>query len=469
MSKLTKIIATIGPASEDEAILTEMISSGMNVARFNTKHSDPSWHNTVITRVYELAERMGKHVGVLLDLQGPEVRINTKDGASFDLAVGEEMLLTDLEQRLEQETALVPSEVIVGLSVGDSILFEDGAAELRITDKRDHELTAAAVVDCTIKHRKTMNTPGVVLNMPSLTTRDREFLEGVDLRHVDFVGLSFVRNRHDVEILRHALDEKGCTAKIVAKIENQTALDNLNELIESSDLVMVARGDLGVEVPYEQLIFWQKKIIDLCRQHGKPVITATEMLKSMVTNPRPTRAEVSDVAHAIYDGTDAIMLSDETTTGKFPLKAVQTQATIAAYNEPFAVVTSNHTNSKHSWSSSLSASMMTLLTDSPEPISHIICLTETGSTAQMLASYHPRVPIIALTSRDFIARQLSVVYGVESAVVSLELGSTLSSDKILSVLKQLQIGQTGERVLMLYGPVWQEPHQTNTITIETLL
>lgn len=468
MSKLTKIIATIGPASEDEGMLAEMITAGMNVARFNTKHNDPTWHNAVIQRVRDVSDRMGITVGVLLDLQGPEIRINTKDAQPFDLAAGEEMTLTDQENLLEKGAALVPPSVIQGLPVGATILFEDGAAELRITAKHAHELVAQAVYPCTIKHRKTMNTPGVVLDLPSLTERDMTFLAGVNLDNVDYVGLSFVRDKNDLDFLKKVLSDRKCQAKIVAKIENEAALDNLEEVVSNSDVTMVARGDLGVEVAYEQLVYWQKRIIDLCRQQGKPVITATEMLKSMVEKPRPTRAEISDVAHAIYDGTDAIMLSDETTSGKYPLKAVQTQATIAAYNEPHAVIPMiEHTT--QSWSNTLSASVITLLKQEPEEIKYIVCLTETGRTAQLLASYHPDVPVIAVTSSDVVARQLSVVYGVQALVSNMEQGSTLSAEKVLYALQQAKIGKTGDKVIMLYGPVWQEAHETNTVSVGTLL
>jgi len=331
----TQIVATIGPASESEGALTELIQAGMNIARFNTKHNLPEWHQERMLRVKKVSREQGAEARVLLDLQGPEVRISTPNGTPFDVKKDEEITF-QVDAGDNQKVVIVPTnDVIESLNVGDQILLADGACEFTITQKEIGKLTCRSTYDCTVKQSKTMNTPGVVLNMPSLTEKDLTYLTSLAGTDIDFVALSFVRSASDIELLRSKLKENNITAQIVAKIENQKAIDHLDEIIASADAVMVARGDLGVELPYYEVPHWQKIIIQKCNQANKFVITATQMLLSMVENPRPTRAEVSDIANAVYDGTNAVMLSEETTIGKFPVKAVQTQVAIVAYHEQF--------------------------------------------------------------------------------------------------------------------------------------
>lgn len=462
--KKTKIVATIGPATESEQTLTELIEAGMNVARFNTKHSDPNWHSERIARVRQVAQKLNQPVGVLLDLQGPEVRIDLPDSGEFPLAKDEIVIITSDRNVTDNRTILVPETVITSLNPDDEILIADGSCELTIVAKEGNQLQARAHFDCVIKHRKTLNTPGVVLDLPSLTDRDILYLDGVDLTMVDFVGLSFVRDRADIEHLRGELTKRNSNAAIVAKIENQAALDNLEEIIEIADAVMVARGDLGVEVPFQELIFWQKQIIDLSRRAGKPVITATEMLKSMVNNPRPTRAEVSDVAHAIYDGTDAIMLSDETTIGAYPVKAVKTQAIIAGFNEPHV-----KEEPKEPFSLSATASVcysaVQLAKEQRQPARSILCLTETGNTATILASFHPELPIFAVTSNEASYRRMSLLHGVTPVLVNWEAGTAITTELLLNQAKELDLAAAGEYVLAIHGSIWQEAGRTDSLSL----
>lgn len=467
MTKLTKIIATIGPATETPDVIKQLISAGMNVARFNTKHSDPAWHSERVERIKQVAQEMKTTTGVLLDLQGPEIRTNTPQGQPFEVTPEDLITILPDGEPAEGKTISVPREVVTSLDKGSQILLEDGAVELTITDKYPTHLIAQTSMACTIKHRKTMNTPGVVLEMPSLTERDYQYLDQVNLKLVDFVAISFVRNSYDIKLLRTELNRRECSAQIVAKIENQMALDNLEEIIAAADVVMVARGDLGVEVAFQELIHWQKEIIVACRKLAKPVIVATEMLKSMVEKPRPTRAEVSDVAHSIYDGTDAIMLSDETTIGKYPVKTVETQATIAGYNEPF--VTSALTElSDRSTSAALCNAAMTLLDKSDQTISHLICLTETGKTARQLASLHPRIPIIALAGQSQTANQLTVVYGVTPLNWERAELEKVSLEDISQFCLEAGVVKKGEAVLIIHGPQWHQAHETNTISVITI-
>lgn len=467
MQKLTKIVATIGPATETEAVLSELIQAGMNIARFNTKHSDPAWHNERIRRVKKVAQELNQPIGVLFDLQGPEVRINLIGTDRFNVAKDETVIFTSQELEDNSHAIMIPQEVVDSFSVNGQILLDDGSCEFVIIEKNKTQLVAKALHDCTVKHRKTMNTPGVVLNMPSLTDRDIEYLDGVDPTLIDFVGLSFVRDVHDIEILRGELKKRNINAGIVAKIENQKALDNLDELIAASDVVMVARGDLGVEVPFQELAYWQKHIIKKCRVAGKPVITATQMLKSMVTDPRPTRAEVSDVANAIYDGTDAVMLSEETTIGKYPVRAVAAQASIAEFNEPYCspqeIITLGSDTEE-----SITPALMSLLNHSQLNISKIVCLTRTGKTARLISRFRPKVPILAITKNEAVLRSLAVSYGVVPCLIDITYEESLNTNELMTKLEESSMVKAGETILLAYSNEAKYPRQTNAISIITV-
>jgi pyruvate kinase len=331
----TKIVATIGPASESESVLTEVIQAGLNIARFNTKHNQPEWHVEKMRLVKDVAKKLGVEVPILLDLQGPEIRTNTLNSASFIVKKGEIIKFTAQLTPETPNAVEVPQQVVDSLNVGNQILLADGACEFKVVEKTADALMAEALYYCEVKPRKTMNTPGVVLDMPSLLPKDVEYIDAAKSEGVEYIALSFVRDSKDIQQLREELNKRNMNSKIVAKIENQAAIDNLAEIIAAADAVMVARGDLGVEVPYYEVPHWQKVIIADCRKANKFVITATQMLLSMTSNPRPTRAEVSDVANAVYDKTDAVMLSEESASGMFPVKAVETQAQIVAYHEQF--------------------------------------------------------------------------------------------------------------------------------------
>ncbi len=332
----TKIVATIGPASESEDVLSQMIAAGMDIARFNTKHNVPEWHRERIARVRKVAQSLNKPVEILLDLQGPEIRIKLPNVPTFEMKKGEvATFIDDTQPPVDTNVILIPTEVIQGLQVGHKIILEDGKCEFTVTEKTDHTLQAEALDNFAVSTDKTMNTPNTKLNMPSILPKDISFIESLQKENIEYIGLSFVRDIDDISILRNELQERGMQSKVVSKIETQLALDNIHSIIDASDAIMVARGDLAVEIPYYQVPYWQKQIIKECNQKKKCVITATQMLLTMTTNPRPSRAEISDVANAVYDGSDAVMLSEETTTGKYPVKAVATQAEIVEYYEQF--------------------------------------------------------------------------------------------------------------------------------------
>ncbi|MCC6711302.1 MAG: pyruvate kinase [Candidatus Pacebacteria bacterium] len=464
LQKRTKIVATIGPATETEEIIGQLIDAGMNVARFNTKHGTPEWHRERVMRVRKVAEEKGLPVAVLLDLQGPEIRVNLRNGEAFEMKDGETAFFTANEEIKEAKAIFIPANVVETLQEGNFVLLDDGRCEFEIVKKTADHLEAKALGDFVVGHRKTMNTPGITIDMPSLIPADLVQLDGAKETGIDFVGLSFVRDSHDIQILRDELKKRGLEkASIVAKIENQAALDNLDEIIEVSDAVMVARGDLAVEVPFEQLAFWQKMIITKCRLAGKPVITATQMLKSMVDSPRPTRAEVSDVANAVYDSTDAVMLSEETTIGKFPVKAVATQAKIAAFNEEFEV------SYLEEWVDENDSSLVThaavYLLQNEEKIDSVVCLTETGNTANLISRFRPKVKVHALTSNQVTYRKLALNYGVEPHIVEFPGGKVEEPTAIVSMLKAKKMIETGETVLVVYGSIWKTPGLTNSLSI----
>lgn len=464
MTKNTKIVATIGPATDSKEVLTELVKAGMNIARFNTKHSTPDWHNDRIKRVREVSEELNIAVGVLLDLQGPEVRINLPGEEAFALKTKEILTFTSNQSSTANKIAFIPQDVVESMSKGDLVLLDDGSCEFTITKKGRDYFEAEAIHDCIVGHRKTMNTPGVILDMPSLTDRDLEYIKGIDPELIDYVGLSFVRDADDIKKLRRTLDKKGSKAKIVAKVENQAAIDNLDEIIEVSDAVMIARGDLGVEVAFEQLVKWQHIMIAKCRQAGKPVITATQMLKSMVSNPRPTRAEVSDVAHAIYDGTDAVMLSEETTIGEYPVRAVATQAKIAEFNEPL-IIDNFVTEVENDKVSALVRLIAEVVKNDTLKIDKVVVLTETGRTARLLARFRPKLPVHAITSTELTYRTLALSYGVQPHIINMVEGANLTVDELVDLLKKAKIVKTGQRVVLGYGKHWKKNGLTNTLSL----
>ncbi|HSW90273.1 MAG TPA: pyruvate kinase [Patescibacteria group bacterium] len=332
MSK-TKIVATIGPASDSSEMIQTLIKTGVNIFRFNMKHADKAWHDERIPRVREAATAAGMPVEILIDLQGPEIRLETFNKAEVTVAKGQTLVFS-LHPDSEGKNIVLPTpEVFPAMSVGLHLLIDDGAMEFEITQVSPDNFSVTALQDCVIKHRKSVNFPGADIKLPSLTDDDYQKLELTNIKQVDYIALSFTRNRSDVDILRSEMNKRSLTSKICAKIENQMAMDNLGEIVDASDIIMVARGDLAVETPLERLGVYQKKIIATCHEKQKPVITATQMLQSMVKNRRPTRAEISDVANAVYDHTDYCMLSEETAAGANPVLVVETMAKIIAYTE----------------------------------------------------------------------------------------------------------------------------------------
>lgn len=470
MNKSTKIVATIGPATETEEIITELILAGMNVARFNTKHGTPEWHQVRMRRVRKIAEEMGVAIAILLDLQGPEIRITLPTDDSFSVLPGDKVTFTSDPENKTPKTPYIPQIVVDTLKVGHQVSIDDGIGEFEVVEKNQNSIVCVAKGSFAVKQRKTLNTPGIMIDLPSLIPADLVQLDGANNDLVDYVGLSFVRNKEDIVILRNELEKRNLDAAIIAKIENQAAIENLEEILDACDAVMVARGDLAVEVPFEELAHWQKVLITKSREKAKPVITATQMLKSMVDSPTPTRAEVSDVANAIYDGTDAIMLSEETTIGKYPVKAVATQAKIAAFNEQYAnpveIQTEDSDESAFITHAVISLLEISRLNTNNINIDKIVCLTETGQTARNITRFRPDVPVHVLTSNKQTYNKMSLLFNVTPHVFELPSGELLeSSEKILESLAKLGIAKSGDNILLVHGTFWKKPGLTNTLSI----
>ena len=429
----TKIVCTIGPASESEEMLEKLINAGMNVARLNFSHGNHEEHSARIQTIRKVSKKLGKIVGILLDTKGPEIRTHKMENDGIELQSGQtiEISMKEVLGTLER-FSISYDKLIEDVQEGSIILLDDGLIELVVKniDKENGIISTYIQNAGTLKNNKGVNVPGVSVQLPGMTEKDaQDILFGIE-QDVDFVAASFVRRAKDVLEIRKLLEEnKGAHIQIIPKIENQEGVDNIDEIIQVSDGLMVARGDLGVEIPAEEVPLVQKKLITKCNEAGKPVITATQMLDSMQRNPRPTRAEASDVANAIFDGTDAIMLSGETAAGLYPVEAVQTMDKIARRTENAVDYRGNVTK--------ISKAREVNLTDAiGQAVAHtainlkvkaVIAPTESGYTAKMIAKFRPGVPIIAVTSSDTPSRKLTLVWGVYPIVGK----KAYSTDEIL--------------------------------------
>lgn len=468
-NKLTKIVATLGPASETEDIVADLIREGVNVFRFNTKHGTPEWHEERIQRVQKVADRLKVPVGILLDLQGPELRLETKDQEPVEVANGD-ILKIGLTMQVKGVKVSLPHAIVFDvLKPGDQVLIDDGYIEATVESTGKDYIDLKMHTSSFIKHRKGVNLPGKHIDLPSLIEADLKQLDMASINKVDFVALSFVRTKKDIEILRTEMQKRGMNAKIVAKIESQPALDHLDEIIDISDSVMVARGDLGVEVPIEQLAYWQKEIIMRCRKSDKPVITATQMLESMINNPRPTRAEATDVANAVLDGTDAIMLSAETAAGKYPVRAVQHMTKISAYNEQHSeLCTDLDIVGKIKDMTEQVAHAAVSMIKNPydkDPINRVVIFTETGYTARSFASYRLPIPIVAVTDSKKTVETLTLSYGVSPIYTQFPEGEFIDPGRMIERLREKDIIYPDEKVLVIHGRHWKVPGLTNSLTV----
>lgn len=411
----TKIICTIGPASEGEEKLKDLMLAGMNVARFNFSHGTHEEQRIKYERVVKVREELGLSVATLQDTKGPEIRLRDFEGGKAELVSGQTFTLTTEEILGNKERASISYKNLKNdISVGTTILIDDGLIEMKVQEISGEEIICHVVNGGFVSNHKGVNVPGASLSMPYISDVDRaDILFGIEMGY-DFLALSFVRSKEDVMEVRKILDAHDSKVKIIAKIENMQGIQNLEGILEVSDGIMVARGDMGVEIPLEEVPALQKRMIKLANAQGKIVITATQMLESMIKNPRPTRAEATDVANAIYDGTTAIMLSGETAAGQYPVEAVRTMSRIAEYTEKNI----NYRNRMTELSSAEKRDITTAIAYATCSAAMdlnaaaIITVTLSGFTAEAIARFKPVCPVIGCTLEKRVARQLNLQWGV---------------------------------------------------------
>ncbi len=454
--KKTKIVCTIGPSSEKKEVFAELVRSGLNVARLNFSHGDYAEHGARIDTIKAVREELNRPVAILLDTKGPEIRTGKFGVDVVELVEGQMFTLTTEDflgnhEKCQISYTGLPEDVVAG----DKILIDDGLIGLEVISTTQTEILTKVLNGGPVKNNKGINVPGVKIQLPALTPKDINDIKFGIEQGIDFIAASFIRKASDVLEIRQVLEENDAhDIHIISKIENQEGLDNLEEILAVSDGLMVARGDLGVEIPTEQVPLAQKLMIRLCNKAGKPVITATQMLDSMQKNPRPTRAESTDVANAIFDGTDAIMLSGETAAGKYPIESVRTMAVIAEAAEKaldYDALIKNMSKSDIDDSVTYAVSHATCTTANDLEASAIITATASGFTARKVSKFKPKSPVVAATTSEKVRRKLSLFWGVESVRVSEGKSTDEVFENAILASQEAGIIQKGDLVVITAG------------------
>lgn len=419
----TKIICTIGPASQSEEKLRELMLAGMNVARFNFSHGTHEEQKEKLAKVIKISEELSLPVATLLDTKGPEIRLRDFENGSEMLESGQLFTLTTQEMLgTNKKAAITYKNLKQDVSVGSTILIDDGKIEMKVESIEGEEIACRVINGGKVSNHKGINVPGAILSMPYISEVDRKDIEFCAQMGYDFLAASFARSKDDILQVRKILDDNNSKAKVIAKIENMQGIQNLDEILEVSDGIMVARGDMGVEIPLEDVPVLQKQMIKKAVAKGKHVITATQMLESMITNPRPTRAETADVANAIYDGTTAIMLSGESAAGDYPIEAVKTMSRIAERAEQDIDYRSRMKKIENGQELDITEAIShaTCTTAMDLNASAIITVTMSGFTAAMISRYKPGCPIIGCSVNPRVCRQLSLSWGVTPLLIGKE-------------------------------------------------
>ena len=418
----TKIICTLGPSTDKDGVLRELIANGMNVARFNFSHGSHEEHKGRLDLLKSLREELGKPVAALLDTKGPEIRLKDFKNGTEMLEAGQTFTLTTRDVEGTKEICSITyKDLPQDVAPGGTIMLDDGLIKLQIQTVNDTDIVCTVLNNGKIKNKKGVNVPGVHLSMPYMSQRDKDdIIFGIE-QGFDFIAASFVRTAQDVYEIRNLLNEYDSNIRIIAKIENREGVNNIDSILAAADAVMVARGDLGVEIDFTELPGIQKTIIDRSFSFGKPIVTATQMLDSMMVNPRPTRAEISDVANAIYDGTSAIMLSGETAAGAYPVEALKTMSAIAERTEQEGHYLRGRLMEPNTGKISVSdaTAHAACLTAKDVNAAAIVTVSESGTTARLLSKYRPQQPIIACVMREQVQRQLSLSWGITSLMMPL--------------------------------------------------
>ena len=479
--KRTKIVTTIGPATESPENLKKLMTAGANIFRLNLKHNTHDWHEDLIKKIRKISDEEGHNIAIMADLQGPELRIG-----KFNLNVEKVTLNTGdkvvMSKTIDPDEKLVNIEfpkidLVEGLKPGMEVSIDDGKIVLKVEETERSRFIATVEEGGDLGIKKSVSIPEAHINVPTLVEKDIKDLEFAIKNEVDFVALSFVRNGRDITTLREKINEHGGAQHIIAKIENLHGVENIEEIVKLADGIMVARGDLGIEVPMERVPSIQENLIKLARENSKPVIVATQMLMSMVNNPIPTRAEVSDIAHAVYDGTDALMLSEETTAGKYPIKAVGYMAKIARYNEShrahklhIKLMSDDYTPTSYEEMVIASSIQFSQAHPSKEDkkIKGYIVFTESGKSARALSRYRTDLPIYTFTSHYPVYKQLALSFAVDAYNLKLKKDPVENIRSAIKILKDQEMLESGDKVIVIFGSNVGALESNNTMSIVTI-
>ncbi len=463
-----KIVCTLGPATASLERVRELVDAGMDVARMNLSHGDHADHEQVYRHVRQASDEAGHGVGIFVDLQGPKIRLATFAEGAAQIEAGQSFTITTREVPGDHELAGTTYAGLPGdVGPGDQILIDDGKVRLRVDEVASDDVRTTVVVGGRVSNHKGINLPGVPVSVPAMSEKDIADLRwGLHLG-VDFVALSFVRNARDAEDVREVMREEGILVPVIAKIEKPQAIDNLDEVVKAFDGFMVARGDLGVECPLEDVPFLQKRVIEKARRNAKPVIVATQMLESMISAPAPTRAEASDVANAVLDGADAVMLSGETSVGDYPIETVQTMARIIASTEDHAL----HSMAAIDWQPRTRGGIIAkAAAEVAERVgaTYLVAFTQSGDSAKRLARYRGKVPVLAFTPEAKVRSQLSMTWGVET----FKTATVEHTDEMVRQVDEqlLHSGRVaeGDLVVIIAGSPPGIPGSTNALRIHRI-
>ena len=464
----TKIICTLGPSTDKDGVLRELIANGMNVARFNFSHGSHEEHKGRLDLLKSLREELGKPVAALLDTKGPEIRLKDFKNGTEMLEAGQTFTLTTRDVEGTKEICSITyKDLPQDVAPGGTIMLDDGLIKLQIQTVNDTDIVCTVLNNGKIKNKKGVNVPGVHLSMPYMSQRDKDdIIFGIE-QGFDFIAASFVRTAQDVYEIRNLLNEYDSNIRIIAKIENREGVNNIDSILAAADAVMVARGDLGVEIDFTELPGIQKTIIDRSFSFGKPIVTATQMLDSMMVNPRPTRAEISDVANAIYDGTSAIMLSGETAAGAYPVEALKTMSAIAERTEQEGHYLRGRLMEPNTGKISVSdaTAHAACLTAKDVNAAAIVTVTESGTTARLLSKYRPEQPIIACVMKEQVQRQLSLSWGITSLMMPLAHSTDELIEMSTALAKENGFLHNGELAVVTAGVPVGISGTTNMIKI----
>ena len=464
----TKIICTLGPSTDKEGVLRDLIANGMNVARFNFSHGSHEEHLGRLEKLKALREELGKPVAALLDTKGPEIRLKDFKNGVENLVAGQTFTLTTRDVEGTNEICSITyKDLPMDVEPNGTIMLDDGLIKLQIQTVNDTDIVCTVLNSGKIKNKKGVNVPGVHLSMPYMSQRDKDDIIFGIQQGYDFIAASFVRTAQDVYEIRNLLNQYDSNIRIIAKIENREGVNNIDSILAAADAVMVARGDLGVEIDFTELPGIQKTIIERSFSFGKPIVTATQMLDSMMVNPRPTRAEISDVANAIYDGTSAIMLSGETAAGAYPVEALKTMSAIAERTEQEGFHLRGRTMDSNPGKISVSdaTAHAACLTARDVNAAAIVTVSESGTTARLLSKYRPQQPIIACVMREQVQRQLSLSWGITPLMMSLAHSTDELIEMSTSLAKENGYLHNGELAVVTAGVPVGVSGTTNMIKI----